>query len=130
MMISVPVLTPRLSSLWLGLVTPLYARIGQKLINSIRHPTVVRDPRALTVFAVQPVGIRTAVAAALQNEDREIAETRWSDAFSAGGERRDYGGARFGSRLGDVRTMRVPVAPRHCVRADSTDRRRARLVRK
>jgi uncharacterized protein YbjT (DUF2867 family) len=39
--ISVPVLTPRLSSLWLGLVTPLYARIGRKLIDSIRHPTVV-----------------------------------------------------------------------------------------
>lgn len=31
-MISVPVLTPRLSSLWLGLVTPIYARIGRKLV--------------------------------------------------------------------------------------------------
>ena len=43
LMISVPVLTPRLSSLWLGLVTPLYARVGRKLIDSIRHPTVVLD---------------------------------------------------------------------------------------
>jgi len=39
-MISVPVLTPKLSSLWLGLVTPLYARIGRILIDSIRHETV------------------------------------------------------------------------------------------
>ena len=39
LLIRVPVLTPRLSSLWLGLVTPLYARIGRKLIDSIRHPT-------------------------------------------------------------------------------------------
>jgi uncharacterized protein YbjT (DUF2867 family) len=34
--IPVPVLTPRLSSLWLGLVTPLYARVGRALIESIR----------------------------------------------------------------------------------------------
>ena len=42
-MIPVPVLTPFLSSLWLGLVTPLYARIGRTLIESIVHSTVVRD---------------------------------------------------------------------------------------
>jgi len=39
LVISVPVLTPRLSSLWLGLVTPLYVQVGRKLIDSIRHPT-------------------------------------------------------------------------------------------
>ena len=48
LMISVPVLTPRLSSLWLGLVTPLYARIGRKLIGSIRHPTLVQDDSRIT----------------------------------------------------------------------------------
>ena len=42
-MIPVPVLTPFLSSLWLGLVTPLYARLGGKLIESVVHSTVVRD---------------------------------------------------------------------------------------
>nr|MBA3572646.1 NAD(P)H-binding protein [Pyrinomonadaceae bacterium] len=45
-MIPVPVLTPRLSSLWLGLVTPLYARVGRKLIESIKHPTIVTSNRA------------------------------------------------------------------------------------
>mgnify|MGYP003307415004 FL=1 len=44
--ISVPVLTPKLSSMWLGLVTPLYARIGRKLIDSIRYHTVVQDTSA------------------------------------------------------------------------------------
>ena len=43
LMLPVPFLTPHLSSLWLGLVTPLYARVGRKLIDSIRHATVVRD---------------------------------------------------------------------------------------
>src|SRR5512145_514986 len=33
LMIPVPLLTPRLSSLWLGLVTPLYARVGRKLVD-------------------------------------------------------------------------------------------------
>ena len=37
-MIPVPVLTPYLSSLWLGLVTPLYARVGRKLVESLRYP--------------------------------------------------------------------------------------------
>ena len=37
-MVPVPVLTPYVSSLWLGLVTPLYARIGKKLIQSMPAP--------------------------------------------------------------------------------------------
>ncbi|MEC9094599.1 MAG: DUF2867 domain-containing protein, partial [Planctomycetota bacterium] len=40
-MIPVPFLSPFISSLWLGLVTPLYARIGKKLVNSLRNPTLV-----------------------------------------------------------------------------------------
>lgn len=69
-MISVPVLTPFLSSLWLGLVTPLYARIGRKLIESIVHTTVVRDDSALTTFAVRPVGVDEALRRALASEER------------------------------------------------------------
>ena len=84
-MIPVPVLTPRLSSLWLGLVTPLYARVGSALIESICHETIVRDDRARRDFAVDPIGVRQAIARALINEDREFAETRWSDAISSGG---------------------------------------------
>ena len=41
LMISVPLLTPYLSSLWLGLVTPVYARVGRKLVESLRNPTVI-----------------------------------------------------------------------------------------
>jgi len=66
-MIPVPVLTPYLSSLWLGLVTPLYARIGKKLIESIVNATVVRDHRARDVFSITPVGARECVARALSD---------------------------------------------------------------
>jgi uncharacterized protein YbjT (DUF2867 family) len=65
-MLSVPVLTPWLSSLWLGLVTPLYARIGRKLIESIIHPSVVEDPAATLAFDIQPMGIDAAIHRALR----------------------------------------------------------------
>jgi uncharacterized protein YbjT (DUF2867 family) len=110
-MIPVPVLTPRLSSLWLGLVTPLYARIGRKLIDSIRHPTIVRNAGALETFKVLPIGAGEAIATALRNEDREYAETRWSDALSSSGEAPRWGGMRFGNRLIDSRTISVQVPP-------------------
>ena len=109
-MVSVPVLTPRLSSLWLGLVTPLYARVGRKLVESIRHPTVVEDGAALRDFAVRPRGMRAAVEAALRNEERESAATRWSDALSSAGERAPWSG-RLRNRLVDARTLEVDVAP-------------------
>jgi hypothetical protein len=110
-MIRVPVMSPRLSSLWLGLVTPLYARVGRKLIDSIKHPTVVRDAAARTVFSVRPRGIRAAISAALLNEDREFAETRWCDAFSSAGKARSMAGVRFGGRLVDSRACSVDVPP-------------------
>lgn len=107
--ISVPVLTPRLSSLWLGLVTPIYARVGRKLIDSMRYPTVVEDQSALDAFPIRPVGFREAITAAIRNEDAQLAETRWSDALSAAGESRSWFGAKFGSRLIDSRVAVVKV---------------------
>jgi uncharacterized protein YbjT (DUF2867 family) len=108
-MIPVPVLTPRLSSLWLGFVTPLYARIGRKLVDSLRHPTVVDDEEAARAFPIRPMGMPDAVRAALRNEDHEIAETRWSDALSSAGSLRAWSGVRFGSRIIDSRVIEIPV---------------------
>jgi hypothetical protein len=110
-MIPVPVLTPRLSSLWLGLVTPIYARIGRKLVDSMRNPTLVCDPAALTVFSIKPKGLREAIGGALRQEDQEFALTRWSDALSSGGKPASWGGARLGTRLVDSRTAQVSVPP-------------------
>ncbi len=107
LMISVPVLTPRLSSLWLGLVTPVYARVGRKLIDSIRNPTVVRDPIALKLFSVRPKGVREIIARAIVNEDREFAATKWSDALSSRGDDSSWGGVRYGNRIVDSREVSV-----------------------
>ena len=108
-MIPVPVLTPRLSSLWFGLVTPIYARIVRKLVDSMRNPTLVRNPSALKVFDIRPRGLKDAIERALQNENLEFAETSWSDALSSAGKTRSWGGLRFGTRLVDSRTLHVSV---------------------
>ncbi len=110
-MIPVPVLTPHLSSLWLGLVTPVYARIGRQLIDSIRHATVVQDDTARRVFPLQPMGLRQAIARALCHEDQAFAETRWSDALSTAGRQPAWGGVRFGTRIVDSRVALVARPP-------------------
>ncbi|MBD3287883.1 DUF2867 domain-containing protein [candidate division KSB1 bacterium] len=111
LMIPVPVLTPRLSSYWLGLVTPLYARIGKKLIDSIRHSTIIQDTSAREYFNIKPKNVRQSIADALCYEDQEFAETRWSDALSSAGIPRKWTGVRVGNRLVDSRTAEVNVPP-------------------
>ena len=110
-LLPVPSLTPRLSSLWLGLVTPIYARVGRQLIEGVRNPSVVRDPSALHVFPVRPMGVAKAIQRALRNEDREFAETRWSDALAFAQAYRSRAGLRVGTRFVDSRTVEVPLPP-------------------
>ncbi len=109
--ISVPVLTPRLSSLWLGLVTPVYARVGRKLIDSLRNPTVVKDPSSSHEFTVQPRKLSEAIKRAFQNEDSDFADTRWSDALSSSRGVMKWGGTRFGNRIVDSRSVTVSATP-------------------
>jgi hypothetical protein len=90
---------------------PLYARVGRKLIDSMIHPTVVRDDTALKVFSIRPRGMREAIALALHDEDQDYRGTRWSDAMSAAGEPRDWGGVRFGNRLVDSRVVHIDIPP-------------------
>jgi hypothetical protein len=85
--------------------------VGRKLIDSIRHSTVVRDDEARRAFPIEPVGAREAIARALRNEDREFAASRWCDALSSSGPPRTWGGLRWGSRLIDSRTLRVAAPP-------------------
>ncbi|MEO8682681.1 MAG: DUF2867 domain-containing protein, partial [Vicinamibacterales bacterium] len=109
LMISVPLLTPHLSSLWLGLVTPVYARVGRELIGGLKNRSVVTDPAALAVFPIRPVGLREAIERAIRNEDRAFALTRWSDARSSGGELPALTETRFGNKLVDARQVFVNV---------------------
>jgi uncharacterized protein YbjT (DUF2867 family) len=110
-MIPVPMLSPRLSSLWLGLVTPVYARVGRELVDSLRNETIVRDRSADALFSVRPLGYRESLKRALANEDRAFAQTRWSDAFSSLRRTPQWGGVKFGRRIVDSRRVQVPFPP-------------------
>ncbi len=109
--IPVPFLSPWLSSLWLGFVTPVYARIGRKLVASLKNATVVRDDAALRDFSIRPCGVSEAVARAIEKENRELVESRWSDALSSSGREQRWGGVVFRNRLLDSRTRQVSVPP-------------------
>ena len=110
-MVPLPFLTPALSSLWLNLITPVYARIGRKLIESIKHPSIVRNTEALTDFAVRPIGIAEAIARTLHGEERSWNETRWVDSLSSVGRLRSWGGVKLGHRIIDRRTILVAASP-------------------
>jgi uncharacterized protein YbjT (DUF2867 family) len=64
-LIFVPVLTPYLSSLWLALVTPATYEVGRHLIEGLKNPTVVRDPKALDVFPIRPMSVKEAIHRAI-----------------------------------------------------------------
>lgn len=106
-MISVPFLTSKLSSLWLGLVTPLYARIGKNLMTSLKNPTLVQNKKALVDFSIKPLSMKEAIRRAIQEEDQRYGRTRWCDAISSSGLSQSYGGAKFGSRVVDDHVIRV-----------------------
>jgi lipocalin/uncharacterized protein YbjT (DUF2867 family)/ligand-binding SRPBCC domain-containing protein len=64
-LIPVPVLTPRLSGLWLGLVTPAQARVGRALVEGLRNSTVVCSSAAIETFAIRPRTLREAFVRAI-----------------------------------------------------------------
>ncbi|HSL21039.1 MAG TPA: DUF2867 domain-containing protein, partial [Vicinamibacterales bacterium] len=68
LLIPVPVLTPRLSGLWLGLVTPAQARVGRALVEGLRNPTVVQSPAARETFAIKPMPLREAFMGAIEED--------------------------------------------------------------
>jgi len=110
-MIPVPVLTPRLSGIWLNLVAPVYARIGRKLVESIRHSTVVNRSDALRDFTVRPLGVKDALARVLAGEERHFNTTRWADAVSSQTNERAWKDAPWGVRIVDYRQATSSLTP-------------------
>jgi uncharacterized protein YbjT (DUF2867 family) len=67
--IPVPFLTPRLSSLWIGLVTPVDAGVARPLIESLASDTIVTDPEPAGRFDVQPIDSLEALRRARAEEE-------------------------------------------------------------
>lgn len=85
--VRVPMLTPRLSSLWIGLVTPVPQSLARPLAESLRHEVVCREhdiARYVPDPPGTPIGFDRALALALQRvRDAQVA-TRWSSASLPG----------------------------------------------
>ncbi len=82
-LVPVPVLTPRLSSYWVHLVTPIPAAIAQPLIAGLHNEVVVRDHSARCIFpTIQPITYQEAVQAALDSLEAAQVETTWNDALT------------------------------------------------
>jgi uncharacterized protein YbjT (DUF2867 family) len=83
-LVPVPVLTPRLSSYWVHLVTPIPSAISRPLIQGLRNDVIVRDDSAHQIFPqIKPIDYATAVQLALANLETGHVETAWSDALSS-----------------------------------------------
>ncbi|MGP4114726.1 SDR family oxidoreductase [Streptomyces sp. 4N509B] len=87
LILPVPVLSPGLSSQWVGLVTPVPARIARPLTESLRHEVVCREndvERYVPSPPGHPLGFDRAVALALERVRDAQVSTRWSSAAVPG----------------------------------------------
>ncbi|GGS47914.1 SDR family oxidoreductase [Streptomyces griseoviridis] len=85
--VPVPVLTPRLSGYWVGLVTPVPASIARPLTESLRHEVVCREhdiARYVPDPPGSPLGFDEAVRLALRRVQEAQVATRWSNASVPG----------------------------------------------
>ena len=73
--VPVPLLTPWLSSLWIGLVTPVDAGVARPLVEGLSTPTTVTDPSGAAPFGIDPIGFTEALRRAI-DEDPEVASAR------------------------------------------------------
>ncbi|MER8184851.1 SDR family oxidoreductase [Kitasatospora sp. NPDC094015] len=115
--VPVPVLTPRLSSLWVGLVTPVPNSIARPLVESLRHEVVCREHDIARYVPDPPgglIGFDEAVRLALKRIQDADVTTRWSSASLPGAPSDplptdpDWAG---GSLYQDLKEREVSAAP-------------------
>ena len=104
----VPVLSPYISSLWLSVFTPIYAKIGKKLVHSIKVPTVVKNQeKTFKIFPFKPISIADAIKKAIEREDSEIKRTHWASSYSSSNVNTSWMEQKKGNKL--VYTKKISV---------------------
>ncbi|MEO5824001.1 MAG: SDR family oxidoreductase, partial [Vicinamibacteraceae bacterium] len=96
--VPVPLFTPRLSSLWIHLVTPVDAAIARPLAEGLRNPVVVTDPAAATLMPQPLLPVKQAIELALSAEARSDVESTWTAAGPIPGDPDWAGGKVFEDR--------------------------------
>ena len=111
-LIKVPVLTPGLSSHWVGLVTPVPVRLARELVESLVNEVVVTDSRTAETFSNKPLGLTEAVRRSLAATRSGEIPTSFVDAglvyFAPAATDPDWSG---GTVLTDVRTATSSADP-------------------
>lgn len=111
-LIPVPVLTPRLSSLWVGLVTPVPAQLARPLVDSLVNSVTVNDHRAESLFPFERVPLAEAIHRAIGRTAVGDVPTKFDDASSpvwqSAATDPEWTG---GTELTDVRTVVVRADP-------------------
>jgi uncharacterized protein YbjT (DUF2867 family) len=106
----VPLFTPKLSSYWVHLITPVPAKLAQPLIQGLHNEVIVRDDAAARDFPeIHPMGFDYAVRAALDRYRTEDRETTWFDAFASQAPSGDFTGLEEGMLVD--RRVRDTVVP-------------------
>lgn len=108
LVLPVPVLTPRLSSLWIHLVTPVGHRIARPLAEGLRNRVVCRDDEASRLMPQALLSVRDAIRQALRQQAGHEVETIWSDAGAMPGDPDWAGGTVFVDRR--ETTIHAPAA--------------------
>ena len=80
LVLPVPVLTPRLSSYWIHLVTPVNASIAKPLAEGLSIPVLCKDNRILEMIPGERLTCRKAIRLALDRVEQKRVETSWTDA--------------------------------------------------
>ncbi len=93
-----PFLTPRLSSLWISLVTPVSYRIARPLADGLKNRVVVTNSLTQDLLPHEALGIREAITRSLRKIEQNAVETRWSAAGTMEGDPDWAGGTEFTDR--------------------------------
>ncbi len=93
--IPVPVLTPRLSSYWIHLVTPLSNKIARPLAEGLKNEVVCREDRITRLIPQKLLNVREAIHVALSQVEAQLVETNWSMAGPMPGDPDWSGGKVF-----------------------------------
>jgi len=98
LIIPLPVLTPKLSSLWISLVTPVSYRIARPLGEGLRNRVVVTNSDVMRLMPHRPMTVRVAIRESLRKVEANDVETRWSAAGPIPGDPQWAGGTVFTDR--------------------------------
>ena len=104
-----PVLTPRLSSLWLDLVTAVPANVARPLIEGLRHDLLADDEPIRRLIPLQLRSYEAAIREALDAERRQAVPARWTEgALAYRGSRPEV--AYYSKRMSGSAVSDAPVA--------------------